>query len=249
MRLTIPTIYKISLIFLVSGIFFQLYKGAAISSILLMHYGISDIQSLYVEKVFAVFFLVFGGFSVWRTSSILLFIISVLILFISLVSFYAGGKHFSELSVFAHFARIVLPLAYLYDLRKEFAISVWFLKSGIAITFATHGWEALQANPVFIDYLIGFFHFRIQEQTATYLLMMVGILDLLVAMIIWKSSSILAMYWVVFWGFLTAALRILDSGLENFPEFLVRIPNFSLGLILLLHTYNLKKSRSVLGNY
>jgi hypothetical protein len=160
---------------------------------------------------------------------------------ISLVSFFVGGKHFSELSVFAHFARIVLPLAYLYYLRKEFAISLWLLKSGITITFATHGWEALQANPVFIDYLIGFFYFSIQEQTAIYLLMMVGVLDLLVAMFIWKPSCMLALYWVVFWGFLTAVLRVYDAGLDNFPEFLVRIPNFSLGLILLVATSRFSK--------
>ena len=233
MKLTIPAIFKISLSFLILGIFLQLLKGAAISSLLLMHVGFSDIQSLYVEKVFAISFLVLGIFSVWRSSQLNLFSLSLLILFISLTSFFAGGKHFSELSVFAHFTRIVLPLAYLYYLRKQLAICVWLLRLGIAFTFATHGWEALQANPVFIDYLIGFFQLRIQEHTASYMLIMVGIVDIVVAFCIWKVSNLWAIYWVVFWGFLTASLRVYDAGLENFSEFLVRTPNFCAGLLLL----------------
>ena len=103
------------------------------------------------------------------------------------------------------------------------------LRIGVFGTFFGHGWFALFAKPAWIPLLtsLGF-----SNETALVLLPMIGVLDIIVALIVLFKPIKLVLIWAMIWAFL-AALSRLTAG-QPFCEFVERTALWICPLVLLI---------------
>jgi len=231
---TLDKLLKATLLILVGGVFGQLFKGGSISSLLFMNLGLQESVSVNIELGFAFLILFMGLYSTFIPKVWSLYTLTFLLLLIAIATHISAGKHYAELSVLAQFARLVTPLSFCFLIMKNQRAMVFVLRLGLSITFLTHGWEALQSHPVFIDYVIGFSRMSIEEGNAVLLLKIIGFIDISTAILIWFNKTRQVLYWMIVWGFATAFVRLIDAGADNFAEFMVRVPNFMLAYVLLI---------------
>lgn len=131
--------------------------------------------------------------------------------------FYHGAQFFE------HSIQFGLPfcLLYFYSEKYNTLHYIVILKALIAITFVSHGLYAFGIYPVpgnFVDMVIQIFN--CSEETALTFLYIAGILDFLLAFLIFipvKFISIAALYYAVFWGLLTAFARIAANFQIDYP--------------------------------
>jgi hypothetical protein len=150
-----------------------------------------------------------------------------------------GGKTFSELAVPAHATRwgmfLALALLSLRNAQND-RIANWILRIGCALTFATHGWEAIQLNPAFQDLLYvtcGHIDIALTESGCHGLLRIIGAMDLVLAISVVAVHSRPLLLWMACWGLITAASRPIALGLDAWPEFAMRLPNSAAPLLVL----------------
>mgnify|MGYP001572780664 CR=1 FL=1 len=106
----------------------------------------------------------------------------------------------------------------------------WILRLAVAGEFIGHGVFALQSKKTWIDWihqLAG-----VEIGVATILLTLVGLMDLLVALIVLVRPVRIALLWAAFWGFWTALVRPLVG--EPIWDFIERWANWGAPLALLL---------------
>ena len=106
----------------------------------------------------------------------------------------------------------------------------WVLRISVAGEFLGHGIFALQGKK---DWIGWFANFGISDQgVATQLLFIVGIMDIVLAILILIKPVRIALLWMVFWGFWTALIRpIVGMPVWDFVE---RSANWGAPLALLL---------------
>ena len=114
--------------------------------------------------------------------------------------------------------------------------AIWALRIGVAGEFLGHGVLALQGKA---DWIGWFAKFGISNpDTAATLLMLVGILDIIVALVVLFKPMKPVLLWAVFWGFWTALLRpIVGMPIWDFVE---RFANWGAPLALLFLMKNEK---------
>jgi hypothetical protein len=103
---------------------------------------------------------------------------------------------------------------------------------GVFGTFMGHGIVAIGVNPKWIPLLTSF---GFSGEQAVFLMPLIGILDIIVAMIILIYPIKVVLYWAVFWAILTALSRPISG--ESFLEFFERSSNWGLPLVLLMMKY------------
>lgn len=106
----------------------------------------------------------------------------------------------------------------------------WVLRIAVAGEFIGHGVFALQGKPEWIGW---FATFGITDvETATTLLLLLGMLDIALAILVLVKPIRLALLWMAFWGFWTALMRpIIGMPVWDFVE---RWANWGAPLALLL---------------
>lgn len=104
----------------------------------------------------------------------------------------------------------------------------WILRIGIAGEFIGHGIFALNLKQGWIPY---FTSIGISESTALTLLPLIGIMDILVAIIVLISPFKIILAWASFWGFITALIRPISG--EPIWDFVERWANWAAPLALL----------------
>lgn len=106
----------------------------------------------------------------------------------------------------------------------------WVLRIAVAGEFIGHGVFALQGKPEWIGW---FATFGITDvETATTLLLLLGTLDVALAILVLVKPIRLALLWMAFWGFWTALMRpIVGMPVWDFVE---RWANWGAPLALLL---------------
>ena len=106
--------------------------------------------------------------------------------------------------------------------------SQWILRVGIFGTFFAHGIFALQLKASFIPLIMGF---GFSESAATSLLPLIGILDIVVALLalLWPLKIVLA--WATLWAFMTGLSRPVAG--EVVLEFVERWASWAAPLALL----------------
>ncbi len=106
--------------------------------------------------------------------------------------------------------------------------AIWALRIGVAGEFLGHGIFALQAKA---DWVKWFSTFGVSDPgTATTLLMLVGIADIIVALVVLFKPIKTVLLWAVFWGFWTALVRpIVGQPIWDFVE---RFANWAAPLAL-----------------
>ncbi len=178
----------------------------------------------------------------WIRIPILLGGVSLVILAILLTKekFYHGAQFFE------HSIQFGLPFVLLYSFKNNSEEKIiLLLKILIAVTFFSHGLYAFGFYPVpgkFVDMVIHIFGFT--ESTAIIFLYIAGILDFILAVLIFVPRiTVYALWYAVIWGLLTALARIvanfyvdfpLDSIHQNLYETLYRIPHGLAPFILLI---------------
>lgn len=106
----------------------------------------------------------------------------------------------------------------------------WVLRVGVAGEFFGHGVLALLGKASWIGWieqLLG-----VQTETAVTLLTLVGLLDILVAIIVLLKPIKAALLWAAVWGFWTALIRPIVG--ESFWDFIERFANWAAPLALLM---------------
>ena len=144
-----------------------------------------------------------------------------------------GGKAHAELSVPAHATRFLLPIALALLLWRPEASRIrstanWLLRIACALTFGTHGFEALRHHPHFQDmiYIFGM-HVGIDFSTQVIhiLLYCIGIMDILLALSVLLVHSPVLLRWMAFWGLMTAFMRPFTMSWLAWPELAIRLAN------------------------
>ncbi|MBI2444377.1 MAG: hypothetical protein HYV42_04030 [Candidatus Magasanikbacteria bacterium] len=106
----------------------------------------------------------------------------------------------------------------------------WVLRIAVAGEFLGHGAFALQGKPQWVGWISKLT--GADAALAGQLLLLVGLLDLLVALIVLVKPVRAAMLWAAFWGFWTALVRPLVG--EPIWDFVERWANWGAPLALLL---------------
>ncbi|MET2984307.1 hypothetical protein [Aureibaculum conchae] len=108
----------------------------------------------------------------------------------------------------------------------------WLLRIAVSMTFLGHGIFAIQSNPSWIKYLefVGF-----SIETAEKVIVIIGVLDVLVAITILIKPYKYVVLWAFLWTFSTALIRPLAG--ESIWQFVERASNWSvpLALFCLIH--------------
>ncbi len=106
----------------------------------------------------------------------------------------------------------------------------WVLKIAVAGEFLGHGVFALQGKQQWIGWIDKML--TVGPELATQLLYLVGLMDILVAIIILIKPVRIVLLWAAFWGFWTALVRPLVG--EPIWDFVERWANWGAPLALLL---------------
>lgn len=103
------------------------------------------------------------------------------------------------------------------------------LRTVCAMCYIGHGAFGIITKQIWCNY---FGVFGIGEQTSYQLMPWVGIFDIFMGILMIVYPMRIVAMWLIFWGFLTAALRPLSG--EFFAEFLERAGNWGAPLLLLM---------------
>lgn len=147
------------------------------------------------------------------------------------------------------------PIFLLLFLTKNYAPEklLPFLKAAISLTFLCHGLYAVGYYPRPMNFVqMTISTFGCSEEFAHTYLTVAAWFDFIVAILIWFKPKIAlpALYYCVFWGFVTSAARIVGNFYPEFwmeilskwtPEVLYRIPHF---LVPLAVIFMIKKNET-----
>jgi hypothetical protein len=168
----------------------------------------------------------------WPAALVLLWLVALA----SSTSLRSDGA-FSGVALPAHATRYGAPLALLLLGLASEAPAAWCLRASAALTFVTHGYEALVHNPHFLDLIllsarrVGA---RVSEAEARLALDLIGWAALAVAGLLlvtrWRAVAL----YMAAWGALTAASRVTALGPGAWTEVGLRAANALVPLALAL---------------
>jgi hypothetical protein len=128
-------------------------------------------------------------------------------------------KFFYLAQFFEQTVQFSLPLIYVFFDKTSCKSNIIFLKICTAIVFLSHGLYAVGYYPVpgkFVDMIIQIF--AISEEMSIQILLVAGLIDFLVAILIFVPIiSRVALFYAFVWGTLTALARIVSKFDIHFP--------------------------------
>ncbi len=104
----------------------------------------------------------------------------------------------------------------------------WLLRIGVAGEFTGHGLLAIEGKADWINWISQMIN--VDASTATTLLLLIGILDVVVALIVLAKPMPKVLLWAAFWGFWTALVRPLVG--QSVLDFVERSANWAAPLAL-----------------
>lgn len=116
----------------------------------------------------------------------------------------------------------------------------WVLRIGVAGEFLGHGMFALQGKVQWIGWIVKIL--GVSEQNATSILSLVGVADIITAIIILLIPIPAVLLWAATWGFWTALVRPLVG--ESGWDFVERWANWAAPLALLLMSWPQKSVKA-----
>jgi hypothetical protein len=230
------------------GLALNAFSGTAIGTFLFMEWEWSHSASVQAEYILGYMILVVGGSAFLYPVRPLLVLAAAYTFLVAYMGYRMGGYHFSEYTLFAYFVRIVTPLAFMVALvigknnwiqarNTDWSkVLLRVMAISLAITFFTHGVEALGGHPYFVDMIIGsginLFGVYIPESAAVQALFVIGCVDILTSLWILIRPNIYVALWMGTWGLVTAFARITETGWMSYPEVLVRAPHYLVPLAI-----------------
>ncbi|MGY6558936.1 MAG: hypothetical protein ACXIT9_06605 [Nitritalea sp.] len=232
---SLELLFRVALALQCLGMYFYFRGGSSLESYLFLDRGWEQSASRQVDLLLAYVHLAAALFWLLRPTLLAALLLGSLQVLVTSMTWYQGGAHFSEWAFMTQAVRILSYPAFVFWVLGYPKASAWALRVGLGLTFFSHGLEALYQHPHFIDYLIGTarrFGFRLRESQAIQVLRVIGAVDVVVAVWVLVRPWSGLMFWMAFWGFLTAFSRLTELGLEQYPQVLLRSFNF-LGPFLL----------------
>ena len=170
---------------------------------------------------------------------------------------YRGGELFSDFTLGALAVRYLGPLGLLLMLPRAAEVAVDYrrmdnaimlLRIALALTFVIHGIEALFRVPNFVDLIIGsgqLIGLSISQGFAEAILPIIGIIDIVVAVLILCTRRLSVAGYMVCWGLITAFSRITSGGWAEYAEVLVRAAHGGVPLAICIYWSYAKKIRTI----
>lgn len=115
----------------------------------------------------------------------------------------------------------------------------WILKIGVAGEFIGHGLLAIGGKKDWVGWIAQMT--GASEPTATTLLLLIGYMDVIVAVIVLVRPIRIVLLWAAFWGFWTALVRPLVG--HGWLDFIERFANWAAPLAL-VYLQGFPRSRS-----
>jgi hypothetical protein len=157
-----------------------------------------------------------------------------------------------------HLARIAAPLGLLLldPWRVErplgnrrVTLAIGGLRWAAAITFFAHGIEAWLLHPEFVDLCISssqrLFGVNMSQSTAEWLLTIIGGMDFLIAIACVSTRWRVVLWWMAFWGGVTALSRVFAYGVDvGWSAALMRAPHVGIPLAVALYWHLLEWARA-----
>ena len=112
----------------------------------------------------------------------------------------------------------------------------WILRIGVAGEFLGHGVLAVQGKADWIKWIVDLV--KVSPDTAGTLLLVIGLMDILVALIVLLRPMRPVLLWATFWGFATALVRPVIG--QPIWDFIERFANWAAPLAL-FYLYHVKK--------
>lgn len=113
---------------------------------------------------------------------------------------------------------------------RNLKVVTWVLRIAVAGEYIGHGVFALQGKKAWVGWIQQFT--GADTGLATQLLLLVGAMDIALAILVLAKPIRAALLWMAFWGFWTALVRPLVG--ESFWDFIERWANWGAPLALLL---------------
>lgn len=241
----IYTLLSICFLLQCVGMFLQIYSGSAIQTMFFMQYEMETTDARRLELIFGYGLIILGFWVFIKPKKSLLVLMTFLMILYSWIIQSQGGSQYATWALWAHMARIVAPFCMLLFLSQNATYRVlgyYVLLLGLAITYFTHGLEALHHHPHFLDYIIrsseNIFAWKLNQFTATWILNFIGVLDIIVAIsvVLWKKKGLFI--WMLFWGLVTGFSRVTSMGIGMYPEVLIRAIHVGAPVLLIILTQN-----------
>ncbi len=229
---------RLGLAFLCAGLAMHLwYYDGPVFSYLFMHLHWGEAAALQLIRGAAIALLLLIPLVFFRRTWPLMVMLMLWGLAEMLASF-AQHPAYYHLLPLALAVRYLAPLSYMLIVAGKARMGFWLLRWALAVTFAAHGVEALMQHPQFLDLILMAFRrldFPISESVASNLMVPIGIMDLLLAVILLLGRWRWLLFYMCFWGLITAFSRMLHSGWDGLDACMVRLLHGLVPLTLLYH--------------
>lgn len=184
--------------------------------------GVEDSFLVKMDLAFSISLVVLSIFSFFDKLRFSLILISAFFLLLALFKVANNNTAFDYLAPYASSIRIALPMTGLLLCSSAEAVKntgMTLTRIAVAMTFAVHGFECLEKNPVFIDLIIGtglnVLNYGISEEVALVCLKMIGAVDIVVAILFLSRKLGWVALYMCFWGTLAAFSRLTSYGIED----------------------------------
>ena len=162
----------------------------------------------------------------------------------------ARGGVYAELTLGEQAVRFAAPLVLMVlTLQPRWRrLALLLLLGSSAITFLVHGYKAIQCYGHFTDLILltdaRLTGMSLRQSTAEFSLVVIGIIDIAVAVLLVATRWRWLAGYMVLWGAITAASRMTALGWPAWPETFIRATNWGVPLacLLLLRTLTVKSN-------
>ncbi len=235
------------------------YEGSRLANFLFLNTNLSEATCLAVSKGSIVLLLISVLWAFFQWSPWPFFALACVFLIEAVSRTLLGGEFAVAYTLPAEAIRFVWLFGVAYalllqrrvDIERSLPIVPFIFRVGLALTFATHGWEALQQHPSFVDLIIvgsqRLTSWAWSEATARNLLWVIGAIDLVAAVLVISKPTRSLLIYMSLWGLITAVSRIIFSPEMGLYETLMRVSHTGVPLLVILLTPQLAPKRSELA--
>ena len=204
--------------------------GSSLGGIALMDWGVAHGDIAFHERLWSKVLLALAVSLLIRPFAIVAMAVGGVFLVEAWAAWSFGGDPFYQWALFSQSLRYLAPLALgvLLFRRRPWngLLAMGILRVGLAIVFIAHGLMAFYQHPGFIDLLIGSTRnltgWRLTESAAVRLLQVIGVVDVIVAVMVLVGRWRGLLLWLCLWSLITALSRMTSYGLMSYPELLSR---------------------------
>lgn len=233
------------------------FASSEVNGWLFMKAGLPESVASLTDQIAAGLLVAVAVTVIFRPIRALLFFNAAWMAAISFAVYSNPGTTVDVLAPISHAVRVAAPLGLaLLPLHAgeelncgatKTTLALWVLLLGAAATFTAHGIEALQHFGRFVDLIIGsakqWLGWSVSQATAEQLLTVIGIQDILLALMLLSRRWRWVAGWMAIWGLSTALSRVTTMGGGSWHQSLIRIANGGVPLALFLGWWHLVRPK------